>query len=269
MVSPVTILAKIIFGEICLLKLHWDEEVSDEIAKKWKTWVKELKHTPAVTVPRCVSTISQSHFELHGFADASKFAVCAAIYAVSYCGETPFDRNLLVAKSRVAPKNLSIPRLELVAAHTLAKLQSNVENALKSFPIASFHNWVDSVTVLYWLSGHGEWSTFVRNRVKKIRELSRATWKYVPTGENPSDLGTRRTSPDKLDESWFKGPGWLTDGSTGPIEPEISETQEVKLEAAKTRSTTKAMFLADERVPERTSENGLTNYLTACLIGNY
>ena len=121
-ISTVTISAKIIFGEICLLKLRWDEEVPDEIAKKWKAWAKELKHTPAITVPRCVSTVSQSHFELHGFADASKIAMCAATYAVSYCGETPFDRNLLVAKSRVGPKNLSIQRLELVAARTLAKL---------------------------------------------------------------------------------------------------------------------------------------------------
>ena len=49
-----------------------------------------------------------------------------------------------------------------------------------------------------------------------------------------------------MDESWFKGPGWLTDGSTGPIQPEISETQEVKLERVKMRSTTKAIFLADD-----------------------
>ena len=76
--APVTITAKIIFGEICLLKLHWDEEVPDEIAKKWKAWVKGLKSTPIVTVPRFVSTISHSHFELHGFADASKLAVCAS-----------------------------------------------------------------------------------------------------------------------------------------------------------------------------------------------
>jgi hypothetical protein len=248
--APVTITAKIIFGEICLLKLHWDEEVPEEIAKKWKTWVKGLKNAPTVTVPRCVATIGQSHFRLHGFADASKLAVCAVIYVVSYRGETPVDRNLLVAKSRVAPKNLSIPRLELVAAHTLAKLQNNVKHALSSFPIASLHNWVDSVTVLYWLSDHGEWSTFVRNRVKKIKELTSATWKYVPTTENPSDLGTRGTSPDKLGESWFKGPEWLTDGSDGPVQPEVSETQEVKLESVKVKSTSEAMFLAEDASDE-------------------
>ena len=163
-------------------------------------------------------TIGKSSLELHGFADASKMTVCAAIYAVLYCGESPIDRNLLIANSRVAPKKLKFPRLELVAAQTLAKLQNNVENALKSSAMASFHNWVDSVTVLYWLSTGGEWCTFVRNRVKKIKKLS-----HTHTGENPSDLGTRGTSQDKSDESWFKGPGWLTDGSTGPTQPEIAE----------------------------------------------
>ena len=71
----------------------------------------------------CVYNNYQRHLQLHGFVNARKMAVCAAIYTVSYCGESRrIDRNLLVNKSRVAPKNLSIPRLKLVGAHTLAKL---------------------------------------------------------------------------------------------------------------------------------------------------
>ena len=119
--------------------------------------------------PCCVSTIGKSSLELHGFADASKMAVCAAIYAVSYCGESPIDRNL-GREVESGPKKFSIPTLELVAAHTWTKLQNNVENAQNSSAIASFHSC--SVTVLYWLSTRGEWCTFVRNRVKKIKTLS-------------------------------------------------------------------------------------------------
>ena len=93
-------------------------------------------------------------------------------------------RNLLVAKSRVAPKGTSIPRLKLVAAHTLTrkqKLENSVSEALTSFPISNYHNGIDSVMLLCWLTNRGEWSTFVRNRVKKIDELTDAVWSYVTT----------------------------------------------------------------------------------------
>ena len=67
---------------------------------------------------------SRHPFEIHGFADASKVGVCAALYLVTYQDSTPVDQDLLAPKSRVAPKETSIPRLELVAAHTLAKVMS-------------------------------------------------------------------------------------------------------------------------------------------------
>lgn len=154
--APVTITAKIIFSEVCLLQLHWDEQVPEEISRKWKTWVNTLKRASTITIPRCVFATYRTHFELHGFADASKVAVCASIYVLTYQDSVPVDQKLLVAKSRIAPKDVSIPQLELVAALTLAKLQNNVSKALASFPISSTQNWVDSVTVLYWLTNRGE-----------------------------------------------------------------------------------------------------------------
>ena len=231
--APVTITAKLIFSEVCLLKLHWDQEVPNEIQKKWEAWQASLRKASSITVPRCFFKSQQTHFEIHGFADASKVAVCTSIYVVTYQGSTPVDQNLLVAKSRVAPKEMSIPRLELVAAHTLAKLQNSVNKALVSYPITTYHNWVDSVTVLCWLANRGEWSTFVRNRVKKIGELTDATWSYVPTKENPSDFGTRGSAPGKLKVLWFKGPSWLSDEQNRPAQPAILETDEAKSEKCK------------------------------------
>ncbi|XP_070550018.1 uncharacterized protein [Ptychodera flava] len=145
--SPVTITAKLIFSEVCLLQLCWDEEIPDEIHRKWQMWVNSLQRTPTMTVPRCVFTGNPTHYEMHGFADASKTAVCAAIYIVAYENSTLVSQNLLTAKARIAPKHMSIPRLELIAAHTLAKLQNNVNRALSNFRITACHSWVDSTTV--------------------------------------------------------------------------------------------------------------------------
>ena len=242
--SPVTIIAKLIFSEVCHHKLHWDEEVPNDIQRKWEAWVTSLQKAPTLTVPRCVFKLHGTHFEIHGFADASKVGVCAALYVVTYQDSTPVDQNLLAAKSRVAPKETSIPRLELVAAHTLAKLQSNVSKALVSFPITAYHNWVDSITVLCWLANRGEWTTFVRNRVKKIGELTESVvWRFVPTTENPSDLGTRGVAPDKLKTFWLKGPSWLSNESDRPERPVILETNDAKSE----RNKKEAMLLTEDK----------------------
>ena len=202
------------------------------------------RKAPTLTVPRCVFKHNRTHFEIHGFADASKVAVCAALYIVSYQDSTPVDQNLLAAKSRVAPKEMSIPRLELVAAHTLAKLENNVGRALASFSITAYHNWVDSITVLCWLANRGEWTTFVRNRVKVIGELRESgTWRYVPTTENPSDLGTRGSASNKLKEFWLRGPSWLSDESARPEQPAILETDEAKAE----RHKKETVLLAEDK----------------------
>ena len=100
---------------------------------------------------------------VHGFADASKMAVSVAVYTLAFHVTSPVQQNLLVAKSRIAPRDLSIPRLELIAAHMLSRLMNHVKEVLKDQPIDDYHCWVDSTTVLYWIKGQGTWSQFVRN----------------------------------------------------------------------------------------------------------
>ena len=139
---------------------------------------------------------------------------------------------------------MSIPRLELVAQDTLAKLENNVSRALDSFPVTAYHNWVDSITVLCWLANRGEWTTFVRKRVKIIGEFTESgTWRYVPTTENPSDLGTRGSESNKLKEFWLKGPSWLSDKSARREQPAILETDEAKAE----RQKKEMLLLAEDK----------------------
>ena len=133
-------------------------------------------------------------------------------------------QNLLVAKSRVSSKNLTIPRLELITAHTLAKLVAHVRLILTENNFKEINLWTDSMATLYWLLNRGTWSRYVRNRVKAIKDLGKFTWRYVPTDQNPSDLGTRGILVVKLNEFWFKGPNWLSNEMKWPKQPEIVET---------------------------------------------
>ena len=217
--SPVLITAKIIFAEICLLKKHWDEQLPDEIVEKWLVWIKHLQQQSSISVPRSVVAKKGDLFEIHGFFDASKVAICGAVYVIEYCENQRVNQRLLVAKSRVAPKDGSIPRLELIAALMLVRLQTNLFKALKNINIRTVFNWVDSITVLHWLANKGTYSVFVRNRVKQINEMSTSKWLYVPTKENPSDVGTRGSPPNKLGELWFEVPKWLSCRDQWPVQP--------------------------------------------------
>jgi hypothetical protein len=125
--------------------------------------------------------------EIHRFADASSVAYAAVIYfkVVSRSGRVTI--SLLAGKSKVAPvKPMSIPRLELSAAVSLAKL---IEFIRKSINVnaTSCYCWTDSTVVLAWLNQHpSKWKTFVANRVTDIQSrLPNISWYHVPTNENP------------------------------------------------------------------------------------
>ena len=96
-----------------------------------------------------------------------------------------------MAKSRVAPlKQLSLPKLELMAALTAAKLSKFIREALQSMSITPYL-WTDSQIVLYWLQSNKNLYAFVTHRVTEIYQLTYdATWSFCPTLDNPANLLT-------------------------------------------------------------------------------
>ena len=141
--------------------------------------------------------------ELHGFADASNLGYCAVVYAVVFQEET-INQSILVSKTRLSKRGLTIPRLELVACHMVVNLLDNTLKALERYPVSKICAWTDSSVCLYWIRGSGEYKQFVGNRVKKIKEKS-FNWRHVPTDENPADIGSRGTTNIR-DEKWMRGP---------------------------------------------------------------
>ena len=79
--------------------------------RRWRKWKQSL---PLVeVVPRSIAGYQEplETVELHGFGDASKQGVEAAVYAVVW-QPSGITQRLVVAKSRLAKQGLSIPRLE-------------------------------------------------------------------------------------------------------------------------------------------------------------
>ena len=66
------------------------------------------------------------------------------------CGSAK-SQGLLTSKSGLSKKNLTIPRLELIAAHMATNLLSCGKIALRKYLIPNCYGWSDSTAVLFWL----------------------------------------------------------------------------------------------------------------------
>ena len=107
---------------------------------------------------------------------------------------------------------MSLPRLELCAALLLAKLQSVVQQALKS-KFSKIFFWSDSTVALHWIKTPPHLlKTFFSNRVAKIQSFTKAEdWRHVPTLDNPANSVSRGQMPQEFVQStsWPPGPTWL------------------------------------------------------------
>ena len=216
MIGPITITAKILFQEASRKKINWDDPLDGVIKQAVEAWIESLIECKLITIDRCLYKHVREEVlgcSLHGFADASKKAYCAVIYFV-YQTSTGTYSKMLTSKTRVAPlKELSIPRLELIACLILAKLLSTVKNALTSqVSVQKTTHWSDSMTALYWIMNQGEWKQFVSHRVNEIVKLSKKEdWGHCPSEQNPADTGSRGSLEVELkgNEMWWHGQSWL------------------------------------------------------------
>ena len=136
-------------------------------------WIVQLKEEERVVIPHCYLPAAVGEItsvELDGFGDASRGAFGEVVY-ICIAADGNCYSSLVCSKSRVAPlENQNIPRLELLAGLTLARLVSTVERALQPITrIDKVNCWLDSLTAIYWiLQERKEWKPFVQNRVTKI-----------------------------------------------------------------------------------------------------
>ncbi|XP_039289297.1 uncharacterized protein LOC120352500 [Nilaparvata lugens] len=214
LISPIVIAPKILFQELWLARIGWDDSLPPGLLSKWLKILQELHSISNINIPRCViSADTDSTFELHGFSDASLKAYGACIYVRSV-SSNGIKVHLLCSKSRVAPlKALSIPKLELCAAHLLSRLINKVLNAIK-LPISNVFLWSDSQTVCDWIKTPPDRkNVFCSTRIFEIQEsTSSFHWNHVRTSNNPSDLISRGCSPLELMNCklWWSGPSWLS-----------------------------------------------------------
>lgn len=167
MAWPHPLAGKLVYRSACDSQTSWDANLSEPLQTKWKKWNETLE---TYTIPRPLAPCHQpiQELTLHGFGDASSNGVCAVVYAVVK-QEDSVTQGLVCSKSRIAKRNLTIPRLELILGHMTVNLATNVQQALTDHQ-TTIHCWLDSTVALYWIRDQGEYRQFVANRIQKIRQ---------------------------------------------------------------------------------------------------
>ena len=234
--SLCTINMKLLFQDLCVDKVSWDDELQGDYRERYFQLLKQIEELNCVKIPRCFFEKDRpvKNIEIHGFADASEKAHACVVYLrICYeSGET--EVRFVTSKAKVNPiKKQSIPRLELSGACLLAKLVSTVSKLVKEelgqVELSIFY-WVDSVSVLCWIQNKKPWTQYVRRRVNDILQVSeRKQWFFCPGSQNPADLPSRGNFGKHLEANsfWWQGPQFLkqeySNWPKSPTENELAD----------------------------------------------
>ena len=148
LISPVFVREKMIFREICNLKIGWDMKLSDQLKRKWERCKQSLQIS--VSIPRSIPEfkVYVQKIDLYAFGNASKDGVCAAVYSVVH-QSSGVSQGLLCPKSQLSKQDLTVPGLELVACHMSVNLLDNAKKAVTGYPIDKSVAWTGSSTALH------------------------------------------------------------------------------------------------------------------------
>ncbi|XP_065177011.1 uncharacterized protein LOC135806713 [Sycon ciliatum] len=215
-IAPFTIRARILFQDLCLLGVGWDERLPSAETKKWQAWFGELPGLSGVQAPRSFKApgAPESQLSVHTFVDASDRAIAASAYvrAVDTTGNVRV--TLAMAKAKPAPiRRQSIPQLELRGAVLGIRVSQHLEQAI-GIPISQHTFWTDSMNVLGWIRNHSRrYKVDIGNRVSLIQEVTSVKqWHHISGKNNPADKATRGLLAEDLanDTLWWNGPAFLS-----------------------------------------------------------
>ncbi|XP_027004017.2 uncharacterized protein LOC113643787 [Tachysurus fulvidraco] len=214
-VALFTLMGKRILQELCRRGIEWDDPIPECMRSRWEQWKNGLQGLKEIAIPRCYHPHNFGNIvrvELHHFSDASNVGYGSCSYLRYKNDKDEIHCCLVMAKARVAPlKIISIPRLELSAAVTSAKMSVMLKAELE-IKIDEEFFWTDSQVVLAYINNEARrFNVFVANRVQLIRECTDPSqWHYVDTAQNPADHASRGLEAGEISSvSWLSGPKFL------------------------------------------------------------
>ena len=185
LLSPIVLQLKILFQDTCKQKINWDSPLSEEYSRRWADIVNDISQSPPIEIKRAIfediNVTEIVSIQLHGFGDASKNAYGGTVY-IRIKTNKGVTTKIVTSKTRICPlKGETIPRLELLAALTLARLIVSVQNALKDCCK------IESIFVgrILWLPCGG-FIMIIKKRINAtsrflhIQVLEQSIWNWYP-----------------------------------------------------------------------------------------
>ena len=214
--SPFTLLAKILLRKTWTLNLGWDDALPDIMWDEWSRFFTQLFQCSELEFDRVLAPSNRvGKPTLVVMSDGSDLAYGCVAYIRWELNDGSFWSRLVLAKCRIAPlRKLSTPQMELNGAVLSKRCRKVVESELRvSFD--DVYQLVDSATVLNMLNK-------VSTRFKiyegvRIGEIQQATegdmsdWHWICGSSNTSDWVTRGRVPHELgpDSEWWCGPSFM------------------------------------------------------------
>ena len=188
----------------------------------------EITELEKLEIPRCFKPNNfgpMKAAEMHYFSDASVdgYGQFPHLRLINEHGQT--HCSLVVGKAHVMPlRHKTIPRLELAAATTSARMSDFVREELE-YPETQEFFWTDSREVLGYINNEAKrFHVYVANRIQQIRDLTDPnSCFYLDTSSDPADDASRGLTAKQLsgDSRWLTGPELLW--KNRPCKPEIEE----------------------------------------------
>ena len=165
-----------------------------------------------------------TEIDIHLFSNANIDGVCTVACAEDY-PSNKVSQRLITCKSRLAKKNTSTPRLELIAAHMFSNLEGNLKCILRKFNIREVYAWCNSTVTLNLLKNNKEYKVLNSNQVAKIKKC------FIK-----ADLSSRGCDKGKAGQNWWECPLWLRDPKSWPGSTINEISEESKIERKRVRN---------------------------------
>ena len=226
--APCLLEGKLILQNFATLGLGWDDELLQDILKRWRKWITLMEIFASVSISRYYfagdyefASREGAEYQLHGFCDASIYAFSCLVYLRriingSSCLAFVQGKVKVVLSTQTG---WVISQKELEAVKMCAELMQAVSKSLQHLG-CSLHFWSDSQMVLKWIINPDlHLPRFVKRRVDKILLVAPADyWSYVHTLINPADVGTQVEGVKKAEghSVWLNGPDFRLREDTNP-----------------------------------------------------
>ena len=254
--APYLLTGRRIMQEVAEEVREWDDPLPADIAKRWRKWLNGLPNLQNLSLRRSLWKSKPESYQLHTFCDSSEKGYgCVTYMRMRQNGQ--YHVSFVMGKAKVVPKqsNISIPKLELIAALLGARMHNQIKRAIK-IPLNECVLYTDSSVVLNWIETMDKRLTkYVSRKINDIKRLCGGDeWRHVSSSCNPADVCSRGLNPKDAsnDNMYFNGPLFLRENTSDTADHITSASITVEIERVKGECASVPEYLCD--VPDRYSE---------------